>query len=225
VRKPARHSDEMIHSRRLHSFPPRHGCLQRDVVYTQSSRSWTILPRSGIIAASGNFKKMGSGSKAVSILSIIVCLSLLATPIAADSKSNLDTINEQKVAGAPDPEKEIYDQMMKMVDAWNRHDLDAYLDGFLHSDDILMVVDGETIRGWDLLSKAFHSGYPNRDEMGTVIFDRVQVQMLSPDLGFVLIWYSIAFPKKKQFGTDTVIVKKVAEGWREMISHTSFVEP
>jgi uncharacterized protein (TIGR02246 family) len=168
---------------------------------------------------------MGSGSKAVSILSIIVCLSLLATPIAADSKSNLDTINEQKVAGAPDPEKEIYDQMMKMVDAWNRHDLDAYLDGFLHSDDILMVVDGETIRGWDLLSKAFHSGYPNRDEMGTVIFDRVQVQMLSPDLGFVLIWYSIAFPKKKQFGTDTVIVKKVAEGWREMISHTSFVEP
>jgi uncharacterized protein (TIGR02246 family) len=168
---------------------------------------------------------MGFGSKAASILSIIVCLSLLATPIAADSKSNLDTINEQKVAGAPDPEKEIYDQMMKMVDAWNRHDLDAYLDGFLHSDDILMVVDGETIRGWDLLSKAFHSGYPNRDEMGTVIFDRVQVQMLSPDLGFVLIWYSIAFPKKKQFGTDTVIVKKVAEGWREMISHTSFVEP
>jgi len=168
---------------------------------------------------------MGTGLKAASILAIVVCFSLFTTTIAADSKSTLDTINQQKVAGAPDPEKEIYDQMMKMLDAWNRHDLDAYLDGFLHSDDIVLVVEGETIRGWDLLSKAFHSGYPNPEEMGTVIFDRVQVQMLGPDLGFVLIWYSISFPKKKQFGTDTVIVKKVAEGWREMISHTSFVEP
>jgi uncharacterized protein (TIGR02246 family) len=168
---------------------------------------------------------MGSGSKAASILSIVVCLPLLATPIAADSKSNLDTINPQKVAGAPDPEKEIYDQMTKMLDAWNRHDLDAYLDGFLHSDDILLVVEGETIRGWDLLSKAFHSGYPNLSEMGTVTFDRMQVQMLGPDLGFVLVWYTIAFPNKKQFGTDTIVMKKVAEGWREVSSHTSFVEP
>jgi uncharacterized protein (TIGR02246 family) len=168
---------------------------------------------------------MGPGSKAVSILSIVLCLPLLATPIAADSKSNLDTINQQKVAGAPDSEKEIYDQMMKMVDAWNRHDLDAYLDGFLRSDDILLVVEGETIRGWDLLSKAFHSGYPNPREMGTVTVDRMQVQMLAPDLGSVLVWYSVVFPKKKQFGTDTIIVKKVPEGWREMISHTSFVEP
>ena len=168
---------------------------------------------------------MGHRLRTASILALLFCFPMLATPIAADSKSDLDTINQQKVAGAADSEKEIYDQMMKMLDAWNRHDLDAYLDGFLHSDDIVLVVDGETIRGWDLLSKAFHSGYPNRDEMGTVFFDRVQVQMLAPDLGFVLIWYSIAFPKKKQFGTDTIIVKKVAEGWREMISHTSFVEP
>ena len=61
--------------------------------------------------------------------------------------------------------------------------------------------------------------------MGTVTFDRMQVQMLAPDLGFVLVWYTIAFPKKKQFGTDTIVVKKVAEGWREVSSHTSFVEP
>ena len=168
---------------------------------------------------------MRPGLRAASILPSVVCFLLLATPIAADLKGGLDTINQQKVAGAPDPEKEIYDQMMKMLDAWNRHDLDAYLDGFLHSDDILLVVEGETIRGWDLLSKAFHSGYPNPAEMGTVTFDRMQVQMLGPDLGFVLVWYTIAFPKKKQFGTDTIIVKKVAEGWREMISHTSFVEP
>ena len=168
---------------------------------------------------------MGPGSKALSVLSIVVCLPLLATPIAADSKSNLDTINQQKVAAAPDSEKEIYDQMMRMVDAWNRHDLDAYLDGFLRSDDILLVVEGESVRGWDLLSKALHNGYPNPQEMGTLTIDRMQVQMLAPDLGFVLTWYTMVFPKKKVFGTDTIIVKKVPEGWREMISHTSFVEP
>jgi hypothetical protein len=95
---------------------------------------------------------MGPGLRAVSILSIVVCFSPFTTTIAADSNSDIDTINQQKVAGATTPEKEIYDQMMKMVEAWNRHDLDAYLEGFLHSDDIVLVVEGETVRGWDLLS-------------------------------------------------------------------------
>src|ERR1700741_1924593 len=168
---------------------------------------------------------MGNRLRTASILALLFCFPMLATPIAADSKGNLDTINQQKLAGAPNPEKEIYDQMMKMVDAWNRHELDAYLDGFLHSEELVMVVEGESVRGWDLLSKALHNGYPNPQEMGTLTVDRMQVQMLAPDLGFVLIWYSVVFPKKKQFGTDTIIVKKVSEGWREMISHTSFVEP
>jgi uncharacterized protein (TIGR02246 family) len=168
---------------------------------------------------------MGPGLKVVSILSIVFCFPLLATTIAADSKADLDTINQQKVAGAGDSEKEIYEQLMRMADAWNRHDIDAYLDGFLHSDDVVVVVEGETVRGWDLLSRAYHSGYPNPQEMGTLTVDRVQVQMLAPDLGFVLSSYTISFPKKKEFGTDTIVMKKVSAGWREMMSHTSFVEP
>jgi uncharacterized protein (TIGR02246 family) len=168
---------------------------------------------------------MGTGLRAASILSIAGCLFLLATPTAADSKNDLDTINQQKVAGAADPEKEIYDQLMRMADSWNRHDIDAYLDGFVHSDDLVVVVEGETVRGWDLLSRAYHSGYPNPQEMGTATIDRIQVQMLTPDLGFVLSSYTISFPKKKEFGTDTIIMKKVPAGWRELISHSSFVEP
>jgi uncharacterized protein (TIGR02246 family) len=159
------------------------------------------------------------------MLSVVVCFLLLATTFAADPKNDLDTINQQKMAGANDPEKEIYDQLMHMADAWNRHDIDGYLDGFVHSDDLVVVVEGETVRGWDLLSRAYHSGYPNPQEMGTATIDRVQVQMLAPDLGFVLSSYTISFPKKKEFGTDTIIMKKVAAGWRELISHSSFVEP
>jgi uncharacterized protein (TIGR02246 family) len=168
---------------------------------------------------------MRSGLRAASILLFVVCLPLTATTVTADSKSDLDTINPQKVAGATDPEKEVYDQLMRMADAWNRHDIDGYLDGFLHSDDLVIVVEGETVRGWDLLSRAYHSGYPNPQEMGTLTIDRMQVQMLAPDLGFVLTSYTIGFPNKKEFGTDTIVMKKLSAGWREMLSHTSFVEP
>src|SRR6202021_3859386 len=99
----------------------------------QNPRNWTIWPRSGIIAAP-RILKMGAGLRAVSILSIVFCLSSPATIIAADSKTDLDTINQQKVAGAGDPKKEIYDQVNRAVEAWNRHDLDGYLDGFWRSD-------------------------------------------------------------------------------------------
>jgi uncharacterized protein (TIGR02246 family) len=168
---------------------------------------------------------MGPGSKAVSILSIVLCLSLFTTPIAADSKSNLDTINQQKPAGGRDLEKEVYDQLVQSLDAWNRHDIDGFLECFWHSDDLVVVVDGENVRGWDLLSKAYHTGYPNPEEMCKLTIDRAQVQMLAPDLGFVLAWYTASFPKKKEFGTSTIILRKLSEGWRIVISHTSFVEP
>jgi uncharacterized protein (TIGR02246 family) len=164
-------------------------------------------------------------SRVASVLLLIGCLTLLTTTISADSKSDLDTINQQKVAGAADAEKEVYDQIVRMVDAWNRHDIDGYLDGFVRTGDVVVVVEGETVRGWDLLSKAYHGGYPNPEEMGTVTLDRMQVQMLAPDLAFVLSWYTIRFPKKSQFGTDSIVMKKMPEGWRELISHTSFVEP
>ena len=171
------------------------------------------------------FEKMGNGLRAASIVTIVVCLLLPATPIAADSKTDLDTINEQKVAGASESEREIYEQMNKLVDAWNRHDLDGYLDGFWHSDSLVVVVEGETVRGWDLLSRAYHAGYPNPSEMGTVNLDRAQVQMLAPDLGFILMWDTVVFAKKKEFGTSTVIMKKLPEGWKVAVQHSSFVEP
>jgi len=183
------------------------------------------LPGSGIVERRPILSNMGTGLKAASLLAIVVCFSLFTTTIAADSKSDVDTVGQQKVADATSSEKEIYDQLMRMADAWNRHDIDGYLDGFVHSDDVVVVVEGETVRGWDLLSKAYHGGYPNPEEMGTLTIDRVQVQMLAPDLGFVLGSYTVSFPKRKEFGTDTIIMKKVAAGWREMISHTSFVEP
>lgn len=168
---------------------------------------------------------MGNGLRAASIVTIVVCLLLPATPIAADSKTDLDTINQQKAAGARDPEKEVYDQLVQSLDAWNHHDIDGFLESFWHSDDLVVVVDGENVRGWDLLSKAYHTGYPNPDEMCKLTIDRAQVQMLAPDLGFVLAWYTASFPKKKEFGTSTIILRKFSEGWRIIISHTSFVEP
>jgi uncharacterized protein (TIGR02246 family) len=168
---------------------------------------------------------MGRGLRAALILPVAVCLPLLATPIAADSKGNLDTINEQKVAGAPGPEKEIYDEVTKACDAWNRHDLDGYLDSFWRSDALVVVVEGETVHGWDLLSKALHTGYPNPSEMGVLTLDRAQVQMLAPDFAEVLTWDTISFAKKKEFGTSTIVMKRLPEGWRVVLMHTSFVEP
>jgi uncharacterized protein (TIGR02246 family) len=190
----------------------------------RNPRNWTIWRRSGMIAAS-RIWKMGTGLRAVSILSIVFCLSSLGTTIAADSKTDLDTINQQKVAGAGDSEKEIYEEVNRAVSAWNRHDLDGYLDTFWRSDSLILVVEGETVRGWDLLSKALHTGYPNPSEMGNLTLDRVQVQMLSSDLALALTWDTVSFPKKKEFGTSTIVMKKLPEGWRVAVMHTSFVEP
>jgi uncharacterized protein (TIGR02246 family) len=168
---------------------------------------------------------MGPGIRAAFLPLIAVFSMMLANGIAADPQGNLDTLSQQKVAGAADPEKEIYDQLTRMLDAWNRHDIDAYVNCFWRSDDLVVVIEGENFRGWEFLSKAYHLGYPNPDAMGTIIPDRVQVQMLAPDIGLALTWYTAHFSKKKEFETSTLIMKKLPEGWRIAVMHTSFVEP
>ncbi len=161
---------------------------------------------------------MGTGLKAASILAIVVCFSPFSTTIAADSKSALDTINQQKVAGAADPEKrDLWRSEPGAVDAWNQHNLEGYLDTFsTHSDSLVVVVEGETVRGWDLFSKSFAHWISEPERNGQSNFrSSPSSNVVERPWGWSCTWDTVSFPKKKEFGTSTIVMKKLPEGWRD----------
>jgi hypothetical protein len=99
------------------------------------------------------------------------------------------------------------------------------LAAYWKSPDLLVVVEGEQLKGWADVNATYHRGYPNPDEMGTFFPDRVQIQMVSADVAVALDWWTVAQKRGKVLGTSTVVLRKISGTWVIVVIHSSFVEP
>jgi L-asparaginase / beta-aspartyl-peptidase len=119
--------------------------------------------------------------------------------------------------------QQIYDILLKMLDRWNAHDIEGYMEVYWKSPELLVVVDAEQFNGWQQLHDSYINGYPDRRTMGFIQPKRIQVKLLKPDLALALTWWSAAFPSSKQEieGNSTMNLQKFDDGWKIVASHTS----
>jgi len=127
-------------------------------------------------------------------------------------------------SGVSNPdEQQVYELLLKMLDRWNAHDIEGYLEAYWKSPELLVVVDSEQFNGWQQLHDSYFNGYPNRTAMGFIQPKRIQARLLKPDLALALTWWSVSFPSSKQpvVGNSTMNVQKFDDGWKVIASHTS----
>ncbi len=152
-----------------------------------------------------------------------------ATPIALGQDmtvQRLDSINADPTANQTIVEQ-VYQLILKMVDRWNNHDLEGYMNGFWKSDDLLAVVESEVHWGWTDLYNSYVRGYPDRNKMGKLDLQRLQVRSSTPDTAVALCWWKILPTESSApvYATDTMQLQKFADGWRITVAHTSFAAP
>ena len=123
---------------------------------------------------------------------------------------------------APDSQQ-INNLLLKMLERWNAHDIDGYMDVYRNSSDLLVIVDSEQFSGWQQLHDSYVNGYPNKNDMGYLQPVRIQIKLLQPDLALALTWWSLSFPTSTQkvVGTSTMNLEKFDIGWKIVASHTS----
>jgi uncharacterized protein (TIGR02246 family) len=127
-------------------------------------------------------------------------------------------------SNVPKPDdQQVYEVLLKMLDRWNAHDIEGYLEVYRKSPELLVVVGSEQFNGWQQLHDSYVNGYPNRTTMGYIQPKRIQVRLLKPDLALALTWWSISFPTSKQevVGNTTMDLEKFIDGWKIVASHTS----
>ena len=119
--------------------------------------------------------------------------------------------------------QQIYEVLLKMLDRWNAHDIEGYLEAYCKSPVLLVVVDSEQFIGWQQLHDSYINGYPDRNSMGVIDPKRIQIKLLKADLALALTWWSISFPTSKQkvVGNTTMNLQKFDEGWRVIAAHSS----
>lgn len=154
----------------------------------------------------------------VSILLLCSCLPL----VAQEREWQIDSLPADSNVIKPDSQQ-VYEVLLKMLDRWNAHDIEGYLEVYRKSPELLVVVDSEQFNGWQQLHDSYLNGYQDRVAMGFIQPKRIQIKLLKPDLALALSWWTITFPtsKKTVVGNTTLDLQKFDDGWKIVASHSS----
>jgi uncharacterized protein (TIGR02246 family) len=106
-------------------------------------------------------------------------------------------------------------------DAWNRGDIDGFMNGYARSGSTVFVSEDEVTRGWETVRERYRAKYSDHAKMGTLSFSDVEVTMLSPDAAVVLGRWRLKRANDEPHGRFTLIFKHLGAGWRIIEDHTS----
>ena len=65
--------------------------------------------------------------------------------------------------------------------AWNRGDIDAFMDGYARAETTVFVSGDELTRGWQTVRDRYLKKYGDRVKMGTLTFSELELEQLGPD--------------------------------------------
>jgi uncharacterized protein (TIGR02246 family) len=118
-------------------------------------------------------------------------------------------------------EADVLAVMDKQVAAWNRGDIDGFMQGYWKSEDLVFVSGDNVTRGWQATIDRYKKTYNSREKMGALKFGDVQVNVISKDAAVVLGSWSLARAGDNPHGKFTLIFRKLDGQWRIVHDHTS----
>lgn len=109
------------------------------------------------------------------------------------------------------------------VEAWNRHDLEAFMAGYWNSPELTFFSGATVSRGWQAAIERYRKNYQAPGtEMGKLEFQDLQIEMLGPKSAFVRGKFLLTMSNGKQpHGLFTLIFREFPEGWRIIHDHSS----
>lgn len=108
-------------------------------------------------------------------------------------------------------------------DAWNRHDLDAFMTGYWNSPDLTFFSGAKQTSGWQATLERYRKTYQSEGrEMGKLEFSELNVQALGPESAFVRgAWRLTMADGKTPHGLFTLVFRKFPDSWKIVHDHTS----
>jgi ketosteroid isomerase-like protein len=145
------------------------------------------------------------------IVLLLAAVSVAAPVGSAQGKSSYDI-------RAADTIKAVMDAQAA---AWNRGDLEGYMEGYDRSPNTEFV-GGDTItRGWQTVLDRYRKNYSSREKMGTLFFSDLEITILSKDAALVLGRWRLKRVNDEPHGTFSLLFRKTKAGWRIVHDHSS----
>jgi beta-aspartyl-peptidase (threonine type) len=107
------------------------------------------------------------------------------------------------------------------VQAWNRGDIEGFMQGYAKSDETVFVSGDNVTRGWQTVLDRYKKTYDSREKMGTLEFSELEIKPLGKDAAVALGRWKLTREKDTPHGRFTLIFRRTPDGWRIVHDHTS----
>jgi len=145
-------------------------------------------------------------------------LSLIATTLLIITMSTLSTAQNQSNTKSIEAIRAVLEAQR---DAWNKGDVDGYMDGYDRSESTVFV-SGDSVRhGWQTVRDHYKKSYDTREKMGQLTFSDLEFTLLGKDHVSVVGRWLLKRTSDEPHGRFTLIFKKTNKGWRIIHDHTS----
>ncbi len=121
----------------------------------------------------------------------------------------------------PDAEADIRHVLNEQAEAWNRGDIDGYMNGYARGDQTEFVSGDAVTRGWQTVRDRYAVKYDSREKMGLLSFSEVSVSVLSDDAALATGKWQLTRASDQPHGRFTLLLRRTPDGWRIVHDHTS----
>jgi uncharacterized protein (TIGR02246 family) len=115
--------------------------------------------------------------------------------------------------------------ILKVMDtqkvAWNRGDIEGFMQTYWKSDSLVFVGKTAPTYGWQTTLEHYKATYPDKAAMGTLAFNIIQVKVLDKTNAFVLGGWKLTREKDTPGGYFTLWFRKIKGEWKIVCDHTS----
>lgn len=106
--------------------------------------------------------------------------------------------------------------------AWNKGDIEGFMQGYWKSDSLLFVGKDAPVYGWQKTLDRYKKAYPGKAGMGELTFNILKVNVLDDNNAFVLGGWGLKLENgKTPGGYFTLWFRKIDGEWKIVCDHTS----
>lgn len=108
------------------------------------------------------------------------------------------------------------------AEAWNRGDLEAFMEGYWRSPDLVFTSGGRVQRGWQTTLDRYRTAYgDDRETMGRLTFSDLEVHELERDSAWALGKWRLAFDSGDRGGVFSLVLRRIDGRWLVVHDHTT----
>jgi len=107
-------------------------------------------------------------------------------------------------------------------EAWNRGDIEAFMEGYWKDEGLIFTSGGEIRRGWQTTLERYQRRYgTDSSTMGTLGFEILDIKFLGNDGAIVLGEWTLDGLSEPAGGVFSVAMERGEHGWKIVHDHTS----